>query len=297
MTVPISRALVEGHRGLAARLPEVRSVAGIPAYRAAATLDQESAASVAARRGLAIVERTLPASAAPVTVLLPPGDARLRLVFLHGGGLIAGDRASGIDVVARHAAALGAEVWSVEYPLAPEHRFDAMIEVVVEAVEAAAGLPVILAGQSGGGGLAAAAMLACRDRGIPLLGQLLICPMLGDLVTRSGRQFANDPSWGARSDRTAWGAALEGTVLGPPSERSDLGGLAPTFLDTGSAELFRDGITAFAGRLWAAGSPAELHVWSGAFHASDCVVEDAAVSVEAHRARGDWMRRLVDDEV
>lgn len=96
------------------------------------------------------------------------------------------------------------------------------------------------------------------------------------------------------SNRGCWSAALTGSDSVPPGERDDFAGLAPTFLDVGSAELFRDSVVAFAGSLWAGGVSAELHVWSGGFHASDCVVEDAIVSQEAHRARARWLRRLID---
>ena len=80
----------------------------------------------------------------------------------------------------------------------------------------------------------------------------------------------------------------------PPGTRDDLAGLGPTYLDVGSAELFRDSVVGFADALWASGVRTELHVWSGAFHGSDGVVDDAVVSQEAHRARERWLRRLID---
>nr|WP_241740071.1 MULTISPECIES: alpha/beta hydrolase fold domain-containing protein [Microbacterium] len=119
----------------------------------------------------------------------------------------------------------------------------------------------------------------------------MICPMLSRADAPSMRQFARDHSWSAQSNDTGWMSALGPTDDLPPGERSDLAGLPPTYLDAGSAELFRDAIVSFASSLWAKGCRAELHVWSGGFHASDCVDETPIVSAEAHRARREWMRR------
>ena len=57
--------------------------------------------------------------------------------------------------------------------------------------------------------------------------------------------------------------------------------------------MFRDEDVAYASSLWAAGVQAELHVWPGAFHASDQLAPDAALSREAVAARDAWMARLL----
>lgn len=299
MAVPVARGLRPSLDALARELPtDLATTADILGYRRATAPRDEPAAAVAARLGLRLEERVT-RDGDPLTILLRDRPPRARVVFLHGGGLVAGSRRSGLDVVARHAADLSLEVRSLEYPLAPEARFDEMVRSVLRAVSDARdeGEPVVLAGQSGGGGLAAAAMLACRDRGIPLAGHLLIHPMLGRGSGASAQQYAHDPSWSARSTLTAWDAALASTAEVTPAERRDLLGLPPTFLDVGSAELFRDDVVDFARALWAAGRRAELHVWSGAFHASDCVDESAPASIAAHAARRDWLARLLDGEV
>ncbi|PWC05685.1 alpha/beta fold hydrolase [Agromyces badenianii] len=296
--VPVARSLRGALADLARTMPtDIATAVDIAAYRRAGAARGTTAEAVAARLGLTAEGHELEDGSA-VTVFRGERVAA-RVVFLHGGGLIAGNRFDGVDVVARHADALDLEVWTVEYPLAPEHRLERMVETVIEAVVACAddGLPVVLAGQSGGGGLAAATAMECRDRGIPLVGQLLICPMLGREPTPAIRQFAQDPSWSELSNATAWAAVLAGSELVPPAERDDLAGLAPSFLDTGSAELFRDTIVGYAGGLWAHGCRAELHVWSGAFHGSDCAAESPVVSIEAHRARREWLRRMLTDEL
>ncbi|SJN20800.1 Esterase/lipase [Microbacterium esteraromaticum] len=234
-----------------------------------------------------------------VTVFRSSAVPAIRVVFLHGGGLIAGNRFDGVDVLARHCASAQLEVWTCEYPLAPEANLDEMVDNVLRVVAEAKrdGLPVVLAGQSAGGGVAAAAALECRDHGLDLAGLMLVCPMLDDADTVSARQFEGDPSWSLLSNTTAWAMALVGAVGTAPGRREDLTGLPPIYLDTGSAEVFRDSITAFATSLWSCGNSAELHVWSGGFHGFDSVVEDAVVSKESHRARREWLRRLRDGDV
>lgn len=292
VAAPLRAALEQLGRDLA----PLRGRDDIARYRAAGEARREPVVEVAARLGLSAEERRI--GGLPASVLRPAGATghpRARVLFLHGGGLVAGDRSDGVDVLARHAAELSLEVVSLEYPLAPEHSLAVMVEAVLMALADLEGdVPVMLAGYSGGGGLAAAAALASRAARIRPVGLLLLCPMLGRTPRPSRLQFADDVAWGATADDAAWSAALEGSALATPAERPDLRGLPPTFIDVGAAELFRDEAIAFAGRLLAAGGQAELHVWSGAFHASESLAEGAAVSIEAHRARREWLRRLLD---
>jgi acetyl esterase/lipase len=281
------------------RLPtDVTTSDDIAAYRRAGEATRLNAEEIAARFGLS--SRELEIDGTPVTALrASASETSGRVVFLHGGGLIAGTRTDGLDVVARHAADLVLEVWSVEYPLAPEHSFDDMVAAALRVLSAAGAdaTRVLIAGQSAGGAVAAASALASRQTGVRIDGQLLICPMLSRRPTASKRQHADDPSWSARSNATGWDVALAGSRMLPPGERDDLSGLPPTYLDSGSAELFRDDIVAFASALWVHGVSTELHVWSGGFHSFDGVVETAIVSVEAHRARREWIRRWLHGEL
>lgn len=299
-TVRVAQSLRDALRVLSRELPtDLTSVDDIREYRRVGAARATDGQEVCRRWGVA--QREFAVDGASVTSFVGANArfARARVVFLHGGGLIAGSRFDGVDVVVRHAAELGLEVWTVEYPLAPEASFDRMIAIAVASVEAATadGTPVLLAGQSAGGAVAAATGLACRDRGLAFHGLMLICPMLSRRPNAAKRQFVDDPSWSARSNDTAWSAALEGSDAIPPGERVNLGGLPPTYLDCGSAELFRDDVVDFATRLWVHGISAELHVWSGAFHGSDGVAEQAAASVESHKTRREWLRRWIGEDL
>lgn len=79
-----------------------------------------------------------------------------------------------------------------------------------------------------------------------------------------------------------------------PARAQDLSGLPPAYLDVGSAETFRDEVVTYASRLWQSGAAAELHVWPGAYHASEGYAPDAALSRAATAARVGWLRRLLD---
>lgn len=297
MTSPaVARSLRAGLAALAKELPTDMSTPDeVAAYRALSASRSVAPEVLAAQWGIRITDGPDVAGHAVSVVALP--NPRMRVLFLHGGGLIAGNRFDGLDVVARHAGALNTEVWTLEYPLTPEANFDEMIAVVLTAIEAARadGLPLVLAGQSAGGGLAAAAALAAPVGA--LAGLLLVCPMLERRDRPAMTQFASDVSWSPVSNTTAWATALQGATAVPAGEVPDLRTLPPTFLDTGTAEIFRDGIIDFASRALAQDVAVELHVWSGAFHASDCVIEAAPVSKQAHRARADWLARLQAGDV
>ncbi|WP_298461539.1 alpha/beta hydrolase [uncultured Cellulomonas sp.] len=233
------------------------------------------------------------------------------LVHLHGGGLITGGRYDDVGPVAELAAAVGCAVASIEYRLAPEHPYPAAVDDAFAALSWLAadavrlGIDpdrVVLHGISAGGGLAAATALLARDRGgPPVLGQLLVCPMLDDRDgSPSARQMAGRGAWDRTANATAWGAYLGDVAGGPgvpayaaPARATDLSGLPPAFLDVGSAETFRDEVVRYADRLWSAGGDAELHVWPGGFHGFDHFAPEAAVSRDARHARRQWLARLL----
>lgn len=145
-----------------------------------------------------------------------------------------------------------------------------------------------------------------------LRGLLLKAPMLDDrnAASVSGQQYATGPMYNSTVNRAAWGCLLgeragaeEGAEEGaaavsayeaPGRARAeDLRGLPPTYVDCGAADPFRDDAAAFAGRLWAAGVPAEFHAWPGCPHAFDRLAPAAAVSVLAAAVRIAWMRRVL----
>lgn len=292
-------------------LPQVRGLATTTAEAVESLL---TTGRTVDRRDLTI---TAPDGApVPLTVLSPSGLDRSTpapcVYWVHGGGMVMGDRFSNLDIPLEWLDALGAVVVTVDYRLAPEATGTTPVEDcyqgLVWVAEHAADLGVdparlVVAGTSAGGGLAAGVTLLARDRGAPdLAAQVLVCPMLDHRNdTVSSHQFAEGPAtWSQAMNAFGWqsvlgeGPAAEVSPYVSPARAGDLSGLPPAYIDVGSAEVFRDEDVSYASRIWAAGGHAELHVWAGGFHGFDALVPAARVSMTARRTRTDWLARVLE---
>src|SRR5690606_16324490 len=145
--------------------------------------------------------------------------ARRTVIYEHSGGLMFGDKFSGVDLVLYWVTRLGVTLVTVDYRLAPEFCDPFAREIMYAVLEWFAarakdlGLRrdrILVAGASAGGGLAAGLALAARDRGGPrLCGQVLDYPMLDDrLLTASTTQFDGVGVWDRISNQTGWQALL-----------------------------------------------------------------------------------------
>ena len=224
-----------------------------------------------------------------------PGKTnRPALLHIHGGGMVLGSARSMRHGPAEYAAKLGVPVASVEYRLAPEHPFPAPQEDCLAALEWLAANADTLGvdparigviGESAGGGLAAATALMARDRGGPALAaQLLVFPMLDHRTGGEDCPWRNRSTgefiWTRESNRFGW-AALRGDYAADdarkgwfsPALAEDLAGLPPTWIGTGSLDLFLDENLDYARRLIDAGVPVELHSYPGAIHAFQAMAE------------------------
>ena len=228
----------------------------------------------------------------------------------HGGGMIMGDRHTGIGMFADWIERYDAVVVSVDYRLAPEFPDPYPIEDCFAGLQWTADHSVelgidldrlMIAGGSAGGGLAAGVALMTRDRrGPKLMAQMLLCPMLDDRdATVSTHQIDGIGVWDRGSNAVGWTALLgdrKGTdavsIYAAPARATDLSGLPPAYIDCGSAEVFRDEDVAYAIGIWAAGGQAELHVWQGGFHGFE-MVSHAAISRAAVAARDSWVARIL----
>lgn len=247
------------------------------------------------------------------SIVSPEGtDGPLPVVLaFHSGGMMFGDRFSGMDVALALVVELGVRLVTVEYRLAPEHPHPYPVEDCYSALawlaESSAALQIdpdriLLAGASAGAGLAAGVSLLARERSGPrACGMLLDYPMLDDRgVTASAREFDGVGVWDRVSNETGW-CALLGEAAGSadvpesaaPARATDLSGLPSAFIDVGTEEIFRDESVEFAARLWRAGVPTELHVWPGAFHACDIFAPHTTIARAMIRARTDWVRRTL----
>ncbi|VWD31237.1 esterase [Burkholderia lata] len=248
----------------------------------------------------------------PVLVYLPEAGARQlpAIVHMHGGGYVRG-AAKDLEAVHRSVVTqLGCALISIDYRLAPETVFPGAIEDCYAALawvfrEAdALGIDAArigVAGESAGGGLAAALALLARDRGeYRLAFQHLIYPMLDDRTcTRPPHPHAGQFVWHAANNRFGWSAllghapGLDGVSPYAAAARATrLDGLPPAFLSVGSLDLFLDENLDYAQRLLHAGVPTELHVLPGGVHGFD-IVPGARVSETARRLSHDALRRFL----
>lgn len=214
------------------------------------------------------------------------------ILHIHGGGMVMGSAQQIQSVPATLAMAAGVPVASVEYRLAPEHPFPAPQDdchsalVWLAGQEEALGFDagrIVVAGESAGGGLAAALAIMARDLGGPAIaGQLLTYPMLDHRTGSDACPYANPTTgefiWTRASNRFGW-RSLQGDYAADddrrgwfsPSLAEDLSNLPPAYIATGSLDLFFDENLDYARRLTAAGVPVELHSYAGAIHAFNAV--------------------------
>lgn len=234
------------------------------------------------------------------------------ILYLHGGGMVFGNRFGGVGAYLPYIASHGAVVITIDYRLAPEHPDPAPVEDCFASARWIAqhadelGIDpgrIIVAGQSAGAGLAAGVCLLARDRDEPAIAaQVLVSPMLDDRNdTGSAHQIDGRGVWDRTSNATGWSALLGDrrggdavTDAAAPGRAIDLRGLPPAFLSVGSAEVFRDETVAYASRMWAGGGDAELHVWPGGFHGFENFAPQAALSRAAAAARDGWLTRFLN---
>ena len=243
----------------------------------------------------------------------PGGQNRPALLHIHGGGMVIGSARSMQQAPSGIAAALGIPVASVEYRLAPEHPFPAPQNDCYAALKwlaaSAAELGIDAArigitGESAGGGLAAATALMARDLGGPALAaQILTYPMLdhrtGGDACPHGNPITGEFVWTRAHNRFGW-ECLRGDYAADdahkgwfsPSLAEDLGGLPPTWIGTGSLDLFLDEDLDYALRLVKAGVPVELHSYPGAIHAFNAVTEAATANAFTRDLLGAIARML-----
>ncbi|WP_301125295.1 alpha/beta hydrolase [Streptomyces cacaoi] len=296
------------------RIPPTMTAEMIPGMRQAApaeVTDEMLEASGLTRRDVAIPgylgdEITVSVVARRDHRGLGPG-----IYHTHGGGMVSGDRFSGLTQALPWVVEHDAVLVTVDYRLAPEHPDPYPVEDcyagLLWTAEHARELGMdpdrlLIAGQSAGGGLAAGVALMARDRqGPALIGQVLMYPMLDDRDrTVSSAQFEGVGVWDRGSNAMGWTALLgerRGTddvsVHAAPARASDLAGLPPAFIDCGSAEVFRDEDVAYATALWHAGVQAELHIWPGGFHGFDLTAPHTALAHAMTATRNAWVARTL----
>jgi acetyl esterase/lipase len=213
------------------------------------------------------VERVVPADA----------DFEGAIVYIHGGGFVAGSPKNHRPITGRLAAALGVPVYAPDYRLAPEHPFPAGLDdvvAVVKAVIARGAHPgrLVIAGDSAGGNLTFATALKLKAIGGPMPAALVALSPATDIPTHFPSVVSNakaDAVFDARMFATVVTHYCPGIDPGNPlisPYRGDLAGLPPTLIQCSDAEMLRDDGVEMAERLKAAVVPTTLEVYPGVPH-------------------------------
>ena len=231
------------------------------------------------------------------------GAVRPAILYVHGGGFVAGNAASKTGELQQLARDLDCVIVAVDYRLAPETQFPGPLEDCYAALtwlyRNAQSLGVdrrriAVMGESAGGGLAAMLSIAARDRReVPILFQSLIYPMLDDRTgsTRAVQPPLGSLTWDSAANRFGWtsflGVAAGSAHVPPgsvPARVERLTGLPRTFIGVGSIDLFVSEDVEYAQRLISEAVPTELLVVPGAFHGFNGAAPNAGVSRQFNTA-------------
>jgi epsilon-lactone hydrolase len=210
--------------------------------------------------------------------LIPQGGASdAVLLYLHGGGYALGSVQSHRVLLEHLALGVGRRVLALNYRLAPEAPFPAAIEDVVAAYrwllrQGVAPGRLAIAGDSAGGGLALAALVALRDAGEPMPAcAVAISPWTEMESTGASTQTraAVDPMVQASVLHEMAKMYLAGADPKSPLAsplHADLRGLPPLLIQVGDAEVLLDDTTRLEPKLKAAGVDATIEVWDEMIH-------------------------------
>ncbi len=203
------------------------------------------------------------------------GDPTRTVIYIHGGGFVVGGLDSHDDVCAELCAQTGYRIVSVDYRLCPEHVHPAQFQdswTATNWVVQEYGEPIVLAGDSAGGNLAAAVSHHGRGRLENVLGQVLIYPGLGgDMSQGSYIEHANAPLLTLDDIRFYETVRYQGTTpqndpTYAPLHDVDFSGLPPTVVVTADCDPLRDDGQAYCDRITAAGGQAQCINEAGLVH-------------------------------
>jgi acetyl esterase len=233
------------------------------------------------------------------------------MVYMHGGGWVIGDHTAVDSLVRTLVRRSGWAILSIDYRLAPEHRYPAALEDVLYALKWVVASAdqwgfdsecVAVGGDSSGANLAAAASLHCRDQAGPQLAfQLLVYPALDhDYQTESYRRFGDGLLSALSRDDAAWfqdqyvhsAEELDSPYVSPLRANS-FANLPSTLLICAEIDPLVDEGLEYARRLANEKVPVDVRVYAGMFHGfwrMGGVLDEARKAIDDV---GEWMKQLV----
>ena len=251
-----------------------------------------------------------PAGSLPLRIYTPPGKGPFPLmVFFHGSGFVVCSLDTHDAMCRNLCVGAGCVVVSVDYRLAPEHKFPAAPEDCLAAtrwVAANAGAlngdssRIVVAGDSAGGNLAAVTALRVRDEGGPkLIGQLLIYPVTDYHTPGTPSMAENADGYGLTRKGMEWfwnhyltGPSEAANPHACPMRAASLRGLPPALVITAEYDPLRDEAEYYGERLRKEGVQTEITRWDGMNHGFFFfvgIVDKSGVAMDQACA---WTRRI-----
>ena len=199
------------------------------------------------------------------------------ILYVHGGGFVSCSAATHRPITAGLARLSGRRVFSLDYRLAPEHRFPAALDDVVAAYRwlmkrGVSPGSLALAGDSAGGGLVLSTLLRVREAGLPLPACALCFSPWTDLAGSSASARLNDGRCAMFHPENVveFASAYLGAIspMDPYASPvfADLGGLPPLLLQVGSTELLLDDARRVHQKIQSAGGISRLEIFADVFH-------------------------------
>ena len=241
------------------------------------------------------------------------GAGRGVVLYIHGGGYVACSAATHRPITAALARLTSLRVFSLEYRLAPEHRYPAALDDAFDAYrwllgQGLDGPDIALAGDSAGGGLVLSTLLRVRDADLPAPACAVCFSPWTDMAGTGASVLSNDDR--CAMFRPASIAQFAPAYLGTASPRepyaspvfADLRGLPPLLLQVGSTELLLDDSRRVHEKIRAAGGASRLEVYEDVPHCwqmldgfvpeARAALAEAAEFVRDHVSNGEGAARL-----
>lgn len=249
-----------------------------------------------------VVSEAVDAGGVPAEWIVAPGAAHDKVVlYLHGGGYAAGSIKSHREMISRISRAAGARALAIDYRLAPEHQYPAAVEDSTAAYRWLLSTGVdparlVIGGESAGGGLTVATLVALRDAGEPLpaagvcISSWVDLECLGESMTTNAEV---DPivqrEVVLELAKAYLGSADCHTPLAAPLW-ADLTGLPPLLIQVGTSEALLDDSTRLAERAKSAGVDVTLELWDDMIHMWHCFAAMLPEGQQAIDRIGEFIR-------
>lgn len=242
----------------------------------------------------------------PTLRIVSPGAAEdAALLYLHGGAYVAGSAQGYRGLAGEMARAAGVTGYAIDYRLAPEAPFPAAVDDAVAAYQALlargfAAHRIVLAGDSAGGGLVAALLVALRDAGTALPAAAVLISPWADLTGNAAslaNKAAADPSLTAAGLQAGARHYLGTTPATHPLASpvfADFTGLPPLLIQVGSSEILLDDAVRLASAAGAAEVAVRLEVWPQmvhVWHAFGFMLEEGRRAIAG---AGDFLRAALN---